>query len=137
MYSLPASWTGPYRYAKVSNPSFSTTRLRLTRRVTPPAMVHVRKGLGFEELGENVMPISVFLIEDMKPLRSALAELLVNRGDFAIVGTADTEAEANLWFEEHVGKWDLTIVDLILEQGTGMGVISKAREQSADGRIVV
>jgi DNA-binding NarL/FixJ family response regulator len=86
---------------------------------------------------ENCVPISVFLIEDMKPLRSALAELLVNRGDFAIAGMADTEAEANLWFEEHVGKWDLIIVDLILAQGTGMRVIPKAREKSVDGRIVV
>lgn len=83
------------------------------------------------------MTISVFLIEDMKPMRGALAELLAHSGDFKVVGTASTEAEANLWLQENAGKWDLVIVDLILEQGTGMRVIGNARKISPTAHIVV
>lgn len=83
------------------------------------------------------MTISVFLIEDMKPIRGALAELLAETGDFKVEGVASTEAEANLWLEQNPGKWDLLIVDLILEQGTGMGVIGRARKMSPTAHIVV
>jgi DNA-binding NarL/FixJ family response regulator len=79
---------------------------------------------------------SVFLIEDMHPVRSALLELL-GPAQYKVVGTASTEAEANLWLQENRGAWQLTIVDLILEQGTGLRVIAKARETSASGHIVV
>lgn len=83
------------------------------------------------------MTISVFLIEDMKPMRGALVELLAHSGDFKVVGTASTEAEANLWLQENAGGWDLVIVDLILEQGTGMRVIGNARKISPIAHIVV
>jgi len=53
------------------------------------------------------------------------------------VAEVSTEAEAKLWIDENTGGWDLAVVDLILEQGTGMGVISRCRQTSRTGRIVV
>ena len=82
------------------------------------------------------MPIRVFLVEDIKPMHGVMAELLSSLGDFEVVGTASTEAEALLWLDEQRGGWDVALVDLILEQGSGMGVISRCKS-SDGGKVVV
>ena len=81
--------------------------------------------------------LAVLLIEDMKPIQSALVELFTANGVSKVVGIASTEAEANLWLHENPGKWDLAVVDLVLEQGTGMRVIANARKASDSAHIVV
>lgn len=83
------------------------------------------------------MAIKVFLVEDTPQLQSVITDLLASLGDFVIAGTATTEAEANLWLEEHPDSWDLAIIDLVLEQGTGMGVIARCRRTCPDGKVVV
>lgn len=85
------------------------------------------------------MTIRVFLVEDMKQVQGVLADLLRSIGDFDLVNATGTEAEAKLWLSEHPGGWDLAIIDLVLEQGSGMAVISKAREAARrnGGRVVV
>ncbi|HWI82991.1 response regulator [Ramlibacter sp.] len=82
-------------------------------------------------------PVRVFLVEDMKHLQGVMEDLLRTLGDFRMVGTATTEAEANLWLDEHAGEWDLVIADLVLEQGTGLGVVAKCRERPAGRKVVV
>lgn len=85
------------------------------------------------------MSVRVFLVEDMQQVQGILADLLASLGDFRLVQASATEAEAKLWLDEHPGEWDLAVVDLVLDQGSGMGVIPKARETSgpSDGRVVV
>jgi DNA-binding NarL/FixJ family response regulator len=82
------------------------------------------------------LPIRVFLVEDAKHMHAVLGELLSTLGDFEVVGCASTEAEAMLWLEEHRGGWDLALIDLILEQGSGLGVIPRCHRQ-AGGKVVV
>ena len=74
------------------------------------------------------MTTRVFLVEDMKQVQGVLAELLSGIGDFRLVNATTTEAEAKLWLSEHPREWDLAIIDLVLEQGSGMAVIPHARE---------
>jgi DNA-binding NarL/FixJ family response regulator len=82
--------------------------------------------------------VRVFLVEDMKPVRDILTQLMAGVGDFRLVGSAGTEAEARLWLAEHPGAWDLTVIDLVLDQGSGMGAIPVARQSAGrQGRIVV
>jgi DNA-binding NarL/FixJ family response regulator len=83
------------------------------------------------------MDCRVFLVEDLENLRGLISELFAALGGFRIVGTASTEAEARLWMEDHAGGWDLAIVDLVLDQGSGIGVLGHARKLPAKGRIVV
>ena len=85
------------------------------------------------------MTVRVFLVEDMLQVQSVLADLLASLGDFRLVRTIGTEAEARLWLLEHPASWDLAIVDLVLDQGSGMGVIPKAREAAErhGGRVIV
>jgi DNA-binding NarL/FixJ family response regulator len=83
------------------------------------------------------MTIRVFLVEDTHHLQNAIRDLLQSLGDFIVVSTASTEAEANLWLLDNPGGWDLAVIDLILEQGTGMGVIAKCRRSNDKGRVMV
>lgn len=82
------------------------------------------------------MELRVFLVEDMRKMRGLLADLFASLGGFRIVGTASTEAEADLWLEDHPKGWDVAVVDLLLEQGSGMGVLSHCR-RFGEGKVVV
>jgi DNA-binding NarL/FixJ family response regulator len=83
--------------------------------------------------------IRVFLVEDMKQVQGVLGDLLASLGDFQLVDAMATEAEAKLWLSENPDGWDLAVIDLVLEQGSGMGVIPQAREYADrnGGRVVV
>lgn len=83
------------------------------------------------------MTIRVLLVEDDRRLHGIVAELLGSVGDLKPVSTVTTEAEANLWLQENPEGWDLAVIDLILDEGTGMGVLSRCRSRPAGGRAVV
>ena len=81
--------------------------------------------------------IRVFVVDDALKMRGTLAEWLSALGKFRVVASATTEAEANLWLDEHEGQWDLAVIDLLLDQGSGLGVIARCHAQPKRGRVVV
>lgn len=83
------------------------------------------------------MAVDVFLVEDLQSIQHAMAQMLAGLGDFRIAGVESTEAEALAWLEQNPGRWDLAIIDLVLEQGSGMSVISRCRRTWPAGRVVV
>lgn len=83
------------------------------------------------------MPVKLLLVEDLPQMQGVVLDLLATVGDFELVQAASTEAEANLWLDENRGQWDLAVIDLILEQGTGLGVVARARERPAGSKVVV
>ncbi len=83
------------------------------------------------------MTIRVLLVEDDRRVHDIVARLLESVGDLKPVSTVTTEAEANLWLEENPHGWDLAVIDLILDAGTGMGVLAKCRSWASHGKAVV
>ncbi len=83
------------------------------------------------------MTIRVFLVEDMQNLQDVIVDLLQSIGNFCLVNATTTEAEANLWLAENPDGWDLAIVDLVLEQGTGMGVVGRCKRRPSSRKLVV
>jgi DNA-binding NarL/FixJ family response regulator len=83
------------------------------------------------------MTIRVLLVEDDRRVHGIVADLLQSIGDLKLVSTVTTEAEANFWLEENPQGWDLAVIDLILDAGTGMGVLAKCRMWSPGGKVVV
>jgi DNA-binding NarL/FixJ family response regulator len=81
--------------------------------------------------------VDVVLVEDLKNIQSALAQMLQGLGDYRIVATLPTEAEAIDWVEQNPGGWGLAVIDLVLDQGSGMGVIGRCRRATPEARIVV
>jgi two-component system, OmpR family, response regulator len=79
----------------------------------------------------------VFIAEDLQRMRELLIELFSASGDFQVVGTACTEAEADQWLGANGEAWDLAIIDMVLDEGSGSNVIRRAREQNYGGLIAV
>jgi DNA-binding NarL/FixJ family response regulator len=83
------------------------------------------------------MDVRVFLVEDVGRMRDAMADLMGGLDGFRVVGAASTEEEATLWLDEHPRGWDLAVVDLMLDQGSGMSVLAHCNAQPDKGKIVV
>lgn len=83
------------------------------------------------------MELRVFLVEDLQRMRGLLADLFSSLGGFRIVGATSTEAEAKLWLDDHPGDWDVIVIDLVLDQGSGMEVIRRCAAEPAGGKVVV
>ena len=83
------------------------------------------------------LAVRVFLVEDSKHLQGVVTDLLRSMGDFEVIGASTTEAEAIHWLVERPAGWDLVVVDLVLEQGTGMGVIARCEPRAPGAKVVV
>jgi CheY-like chemotaxis protein len=84
----------------------------------------------------GTMELRVFLAEDLASMHALIGELLSSIGRLRLVGRAATEAEAKLWLTEHPGEWDVCIADLMLDQGSGFGVIAHAAASRGQAHIV-
>jgi DNA-binding NarL/FixJ family response regulator len=83
------------------------------------------------------LDLRVFVVEDHPRIHALLDDLFHSVGKLRIAGTARSEAEAFLWLDEHPTGWDLCIIDLILSEGSGMGVIQRCKAAHPAGRVVV
>lgn len=70
-------------------------------------------------------------------MQGLMREVFATLGNFRIVATAGAEADATVWLEDHPGEWDVAVIDLLLDQGTGMGVIARCRAAAPQGHIIV
>jgi DNA-binding NarL/FixJ family response regulator len=82
-------------------------------------------------------PCRVFLVEDSRNMQSALGDLLDSLGGFALAGQAFGETQATAWSEQHAQDWDLAIVDLVLENGSGFHLFQRMLRENPKGRVVV
>jgi two-component system OmpR family response regulator len=69
--------------------------------------------------------LKVFLIEDGSQIRSILIELLQRTGCIEIIGFADGESDALNQLRSK--EWDVVIVDIGLNEGSGLGVLAGLR----------
>ena len=83
------------------------------------------------------MRLKTYLIEDNPRIRENLIATLEELVDIDAVGTADSENEAKAWLWANPQKWDLTILDLFLKQGSGLGVLAACRDRKPSQKIVV
>lgn len=82
------------------------------------------------------MAVRVFVVEDSKPMRELVCDLLDSVGGFEVVGTAANETSATDWLLRHRGGWDLAIVDLLLAEGSGFTLIGRCNKEPG-GAVVV
>ena len=77
------------------------------------------------------------MVEDSPTQRAALERLFAQLGSFHIAARPQTEDQAHRWLEENPQGWALAVVDLILEQGTGMSVVAQCRSRQSAAKVVV
>lgn len=70
-------------------------------------------------------------------MRDLLEEAVLSIDDCRIVASSTTEAEARLWLEENRESWDVAVVDLVLDQGSGLGVVTKAAQTCPDKKVAI
>jgi len=83
------------------------------------------------------MTFKAYLVEDSALIRENLVGFLQDVADADVVACASSEEEAVQWLRHHRDDWDLTIVDLFLERGNGLGVIKACRNRKAKQKVVV
>jgi len=84
-----------------------------------------------------IMTFKAYLVEDSPVIRENLVGFLEDVADAEVVASASTEEEAVAWLRQHRDGWDLTIVDLFLKRGNGLGVINACRNRSPHQKVVV
>ena len=83
------------------------------------------------------MTFKTYLVEDNPVIRENLVGFLEEIVDATVVAHASGEDEAVAWLRQHRDEWDLTIVDLFLERGNGLGVVRACRDRMASQKVVV
>lgn len=83
------------------------------------------------------MASKAYIVEDNDLIRNNLVETLTELASVQTIGYSTTEADACFWLEQHPRDWNLLVVDLFLEQGTGLGVLRYCVHRSAVQKVVV
>ena len=91
----------------------------------------------FQYLEVNMKSLITYLVEDNATILDNLIQTLREIADVEVTAHAATQAEASRWLELHDGKWHLAIVDLFLEQGSGLGLLAECRNRESYQKIVV
>jgi DNA-binding NarL/FixJ family response regulator len=73
------------------------------------------------------MTIRAFLVEDSPAIRASVTDALEELAPVVVVGHAADERSATAWIRAHPQGCDVLIVDLFLNQGSGLGVLRSAR----------
>lgn len=81
------------------------------------------------------MPLRIFLVEDNPLIRQTMQEMLEEVVHAQVVGWADGESRAIDAMRRT--DWDVALVDLFLQQGSGVGVARAFEQRDAGQRLYV
>ncbi|MDM0002245.1 response regulator [Variovorax sp. J22P240] len=84
-----------------------------------------------------MLALSVFLVEDNCNIREQLIPALEVLSSANVMAVAASEDEAIEWLARHKGQWDLAVVDIFLERGSGLGVIRWCEGREPRQRLAV
>ena len=82
-------------------------------------------------------PLNTYLVEDSPLIRQDLVETLEELAGVHVVGWASGESDAVGWLTDPAHDPGLVIVDLFLEDGSGLGVLRALHKRSKPLRTVV
>ena len=81
--------------------------------------------------------LHAFVVEDNPTICENLVGTLEELTCIRVVGTSGTEVEAREWLDGHSQGWDLLIVDLFLQGGSGMHLVQQMPPRSAWQKVVI
>jgi DNA-binding NarL/FixJ family response regulator len=83
--------------------------------------------------------LRTFVVEDSPVIRQNLISTLEELAPIRVVGSAESEAQAveELRLGREGAHCDLVILDIVLKQGTGLGVLARLGRAGAGPRFVV
>lgn len=81
--------------------------------------------------------LKAFLVEDSPLIREQLIGTLAELGAVDVIGFAEGESDAVAWLNTRSAGCDLIIIDVFLKDGSGLGVLSAARDLGGHMSLVV
>jgi two-component system OmpR family response regulator len=93
---------------------------------------------GYEGMSfDMTRTLKTYIVEDNATIRENLVGTLEELTRVSAIGHSETEADARRWLLDHAEDWDLTIVDLFLKQGSGLGVLQECMRRQTAQKVVV
>ena len=83
------------------------------------------------------MPTKTFLVEDSATIRANLVPAMRDLADVEVVAYAESESEAVAWLAAYTGELHLAVVDLLLREGSGLGVAKHFSRARPELRLVI
>jgi two-component system OmpR family response regulator len=81
--------------------------------------------------------LRAFVVEDNPTIRENLIGTLEELTCVKVTGTSASEDDALSWLDQNTGAWDLLIVDLFLQQGSGMHLAQCIAGRQPHQKVVV
>ena len=81
--------------------------------------------------------LKAYVVEDNATIRENLIGALEELTCVRVVGNSATEDEGLQWLEQNAQDWDLVVVDLFLQRGSGIRLVQRVRRRSASQKIIV
>ncbi|MEJ8852576.1 response regulator [Variovorax rhizosphaerae] len=83
------------------------------------------------------MPLLIFLVEDSATIRDNLLPALADLAGAEVIAYAETEVAAAEWLDAYGGALDLVVIDLLLKNGSGFGVLRHFKARRPDTALVI
>jgi two-component system OmpR family response regulator len=81
--------------------------------------------------------LCVYVVEDNAEIRDGLAGALEELTCVRVVGASATEEDAAVWLARRPRGWDLLIVDLFLQKGSGIQLLQRVRRELPHQKLIV
>ena len=81
--------------------------------------------------------LKAYVVEDNATIRENLIGALEELTCLRVVGNSATEDEGLLWLEQNSQDWDVVIVDLFLQRGSGIRLVQRVRRGNDNQKIIV
>lgn len=81
--------------------------------------------------------LKAYVVEDNATIRENLIGALEELTCVRVVGNSATEDEGLQWLEQNAQLWDMVIVDLFLQRGSGIRLAQRIHRRSSSQKIIV
>ena len=81
--------------------------------------------------------LKAYVVEDNPTIRENLIGALEELTCVRVVGNCATEDEGLEWLEQNTQDWDLAIIDLFLQKGSGIRLVQRISRRRDNQKIIV
>lgn len=83
------------------------------------------------------MPLQTVLVEDSPAIRVLLIESMMDSGDIELIDYAESEEHGLHLFETYKDRWQLAVLDLVLNKGNGLNIARALTNRKLGQSVVV
>ena len=81
--------------------------------------------------------LNAYIVEDNATIRENLVGTLEELTCVKVAGTSATEDDALAWIDGNMDQWDILIVDLFLQQGSGIHLAQRVARRNSVQKVIV